>query len=61
MTEASASAVLALLAVRPAAALAVVELLFPMAAALNKNFAGMEDEREASLEQNARKRMTAAE
>jgi hypothetical protein len=29
--------------------------------ALNKNFAGMEDEREASLEQNARKRMTATE
>jgi hypothetical protein len=60
-TEVSAFAVLALLAVRPAAALAAVELLLPMAAALNKNFAGMEDEREASLEQNARKRMTAAE
>jgi hypothetical protein len=60
-TEASASAVLALLAVTPVAALAAVELLLPMAAALNKNFAGMEDEREASLEQNARKKMTPAE
>jgi hypothetical protein len=32
-----------------------------MAAALSKNFAGMEDEREASLEQHARKKMTAVE
>jgi hypothetical protein len=32
-----------------------------MMAALSRNFVGMEDEREASLEQNARKKMTAAE
>jgi hypothetical protein len=32
-----------------------------MAAALSENFAGMEDEREASLEQNARNKMTATE
>jgi hypothetical protein len=32
-----------------------------MAAALSKNFAGMEGGRDASLEQNARKKMTAAE
>jgi hypothetical protein len=61
MTEASSSVVLALLAATPAAALAAVELLLPMAAALSESFAGMEDEREASLEQNARKKMTAAE
>jgi hypothetical protein len=60
-TEASVSAVLALLAVAPAAALAAVELLLPIMAALSKNFAGMKDEREASLEQNARKKMTVAE
>jgi hypothetical protein len=30
-------------------------------AVLSKNFAGMEDEREASLEQNARKKMMVAE
>jgi hypothetical protein len=36
------SAVLALLAVAPAAALAVVEPLLPMEAALSKNSAGME-------------------
>jgi hypothetical protein len=59
--EASVSAVLALLTVAPAVAPAAVELLLPMAATLNKNFAGMEDEREASLERNARKKMMAAE
>jgi hypothetical protein len=32
-----------------------------MMAALSNNFAGMEDEREALLEQNARKKMTAVE
>jgi hypothetical protein len=32
-----------------------------MVAAFSRNFGGMEDEREASLEQNARKKMTAAE
>jgi hypothetical protein len=32
-----------------------------MTAVLSESFAGMEDEREASLEQNARKKMTAAE
>jgi hypothetical protein len=47
--------------VTPAAALAAVELFLPMAAALSKNFTGMEDEREASLERNARKKMMAAE
>jgi hypothetical protein len=41
-TEVSVSAVLALLAVAPAAALATVETLFPMEAALSKNSAGME-------------------
>jgi hypothetical protein len=61
MMEASVSAVLALLAVPPAAALAAVEFLLPMTAVLSESFAGMEDEREASLEQNARKKMTAAE
>jgi hypothetical protein len=60
-TEASVSAVLALLAVAPATALAAVELLLPMVAALSKNFVGMEDEREASLERNTRRKMTAAE
>jgi hypothetical protein len=53
--------VLALLAVTPAAALAAVELLLPMAAALSKNFAGMEDDRQASLKQNARMKMTTVE
>jgi hypothetical protein len=61
MTEASVSMVLALLAVAPVVALAVVELLLPIMAVLSKNFAGMEDEREASLEQNMRKKMTVAE
>jgi hypothetical protein len=51
------SAVLALLAM----ALAAVELLLPLAAALSKNFAGMEDEREASMERNARKKMMVEE
>jgi hypothetical protein len=60
-TEVSVSAVLALLAVAPVAALATVEPLLPMVVELNRNFGGMEDEREASLEQNARKKMTAAE
>jgi hypothetical protein len=60
-TEVSVSAVLALLAVAPVAALVAVEPLLPMVVALNRNFGGMEDEREASLEQNARKKMTAAE
>jgi hypothetical protein len=32
-----------------------------MAAALSKDFAGMEDEREASLERNTWKKMIAAE
>jgi hypothetical protein len=32
-----------------------------MAAALSKNFVGMEGGRDASLEQNARKKMMAAE
>jgi hypothetical protein len=42
MTEVSVSAVWALLAVAPAAALAAVEPLLPIEAALSKNFAGME-------------------
>jgi hypothetical protein len=52
---------LALLVVASAVAPAAVELLLPLAAALSKSFAGMEGEREASLEQNARKKMTAVE
>jgi hypothetical protein len=57
------SAVLALLVAAPALALALaaVELLLPMMAARGKSFAGMEVERKASLEQNAREKMTAAE
>jgi hypothetical protein len=58
-TEASVSAVLAFLAV--AAAPATVKLLLPMAAALSESFARMEDEREASLEQNAREKMMTAD
>jgi hypothetical protein len=42
MTEASVSAVLALLVAVPAAALAAIEPLLPIAAALSKNSAGME-------------------
>jgi hypothetical protein len=57
MMEASASTVLALLVV----ASAIVELLLPMAVVLGKSFAGTEGEREASLEQNARKKMMVAE
>jgi hypothetical protein len=60
-TEPSVSAVLALLVAAPAAAPAAVELLLPMAAARSKSFAGMEVGRKASLEQNAREKMTAAE
>jgi hypothetical protein len=41
--------------------LATVELLLPMAAVLSKKFAGMEGGRDASLEQNARKKMMAVE
>jgi hypothetical protein len=39
----------------------MVELLLPMAVALSKNFTGMEGGRDASLEQNTRKKMAAAE
>jgi hypothetical protein len=53
----SASAVLAFFTVVPAA----VELLFPMEVALNENFTGMGGRRDASQEQSARKKMTAAE
>jgi hypothetical protein len=42
MTEVSVSTVLALLAAVPAAALAAVEPLLPIAAALSKNSTGME-------------------
>jgi hypothetical protein len=42
MTEASVSVVLALLAAVPVAALAAIERLLPIAAALSKNSAGME-------------------
>jgi hypothetical protein len=52
---------LALLVAAPAVALAAVELLLPMTAVRSKSFAGMEVERKASLEQNAREKMTAAE
>jgi hypothetical protein len=61
MTEPSVSAILALLVAVPAVALAAVELLLPMMAARGKSFRGMEVERKASLEQNAREKMTAAE
>jgi hypothetical protein len=39
----------------------MVEFLLPMAAALNKNFAGIEGGRAVAQEQNARKKMMAAE
>jgi hypothetical protein len=44
-----------------AAAPAVVEFLLPMAAALSKNFTGMEGGRAVAQEQNAKKKMTTAE
>jgi hypothetical protein len=44
-----------------AAALAAVELLLPMMAALNKNFTRMRGKRDASQGQTARKKMTAVE
>jgi hypothetical protein len=56
-TEASVSAVLALLA----AVLAAVEPLLPIAAALSKNSTGMEMREKVSLERSARKKMMAAE
>jgi hypothetical protein len=54
-------AALAFFTAAPPVAPATAELLLPMAAALNKNFAGMEGGRDVSLEQNTRKKMTAAE
>jgi hypothetical protein len=57
----SASVALAFFAAAPPVAPAIVELLLPMVAALSKNFAGMEGGRDASLEQNARKKMMAVE
>jgi hypothetical protein len=53
----SASVVLAFFAAAPP----VVEFLLPMTAVLSENFAGMGGGRDASQEQNARKKMTAAE
>jgi hypothetical protein len=59
--EASVSAVLAFSAAAPMAAPAAVELLLPMVAAHSESFPRMEGEREASLEQNAKEKMTTAE
>jgi hypothetical protein len=44
-----------------AAAPPAVEFLLPMTAVLSENFAGMGGGRDASQEQNARKKMTATE
>jgi hypothetical protein len=52
---------LAFFVAAPPAAPAAVELLLPMTMALNKSFMGMEGRRDASQEQSARKKMTAAE
>jgi hypothetical protein len=60
-TEASVSVVLAFLAAALAVAPAAVEPLFPIAAALDKNCAGMEIRRRMSQELSARKKKTAAE
>jgi hypothetical protein len=53
--------VLAFFAAALPAAPVAVEFLLPMAAALSKNFAGMEGGRAVAQEQNGRKKMTAAE
>jgi hypothetical protein len=57
----SASSVLAFFAAAPPVAPVAVELLLPMTAALNENFAGMGGRRDALQEKCARKKMTAAE
>jgi hypothetical protein len=61
MADWSASVVLTFFVAAPPAAPATVEFLLPMAAALNKNFAGMEGGRVVSQEQNVRKKLTAVE
>jgi hypothetical protein len=53
--------VLAFFATAPPAAPAAVEFLLPITAMLSENFAGMGGARDASQEQNARKKMTAVE
>jgi hypothetical protein len=60
-TEASVSVVLAFLAAELVVAPAAVEPLLPMAAALDKNYAGMEIRRGASQELSARKKNTVTE